>query len=443
MSFMDKMAQTLNKVGEKTSEVANTTKTKMDIAKVKSNVDEKYKLLGELVYTALKENNQPAILGEDMVVDLNANWINGRFLTTPESASSSLTEIIIPTGQSSVQLYAKHNLVGTYVISANANALSGASQQLRIKSAPATALKFLSTEQTVVAGQDSLAIQVRLVDSYGNPATSTSQRLIGLASNGGDFSMLSGGNFVTTTTATVPAGSSDLTVYWRNYRQAGLFSLTISDLSGQALPAIQQNITVTAAAAHHLVVSSQPINIMTGETSPLMAIAIRDEYGNSQVLPTNVTIYLYSTSTTASFSQSADFATPLNNFVLPAGSSGGNFYYRDLTVGQPIITVADQPLYNPNDPDLGLIDGQQLAEIVPGAVAKFKFIDSPSIIRSGDSRLYQVQLQNQYNQPTVAAYPLTAYLYTSSAYGRFSATTSFLPTDFITTLNFGNGDSGR
>ena len=28
----------------------------MDIAKVKSNVDEKYKLLGELVYTALKEN---------------------------------------------------------------------------------------------------------------------------------------------------------------------------------------------------------------------------------------------------------------------------------------------------------------------------------------------------------------------------------------------------
>ena len=56
MSFMDKMAQTLNKVGEKTSEVANTTKIKMDIAKVKSHVDEKYKLLGELVYTALKEN---------------------------------------------------------------------------------------------------------------------------------------------------------------------------------------------------------------------------------------------------------------------------------------------------------------------------------------------------------------------------------------------------
>jgi len=56
MSFMDKMAQTLNKVGEKTSEVANATKIKMDIAKAKSNIDEKYKLLGELVYTALKEN---------------------------------------------------------------------------------------------------------------------------------------------------------------------------------------------------------------------------------------------------------------------------------------------------------------------------------------------------------------------------------------------------
>ncbi len=394
-----------------------------------------------ITITALKENNQPAILGEDLVVDLNANWVNGRFLTTPESASSSLTEITIPAGQSSVQLYAKHNLVGTYVVSANANALSGASQQLKIKSAPAAALKFISSEQTVVAGQDSAVMQVRLVDSYGNPATSTSQRLIGLASNGGDFSMLSGGNFATTTTATVPAGSSDLSFYWRNYRQAGLFSLTVSDLSGQSLPSIQQNITVTAAAAYRLVISSQPINIMTGETSSLIAIAVRDEYGNSQVLPANTTIYLYSTSTAASFSQNVDFITPVNNFILPAGSSGSYFYYRDLTVGQPIITVADQPLYNPGDPDLGLVDGQQLAEIVSGSVAKLKFIDSPSIIRSGDSRLYQVQLQNQYNQPTVATYPLTAYLYTSSAYGRFSATTSFLPTDFITTLNFGNGDS--
>ncbi len=55
-SFMDKMASTLNKVGEKTSEVANNTKLKMDIAKTKSSIEDKYKALGELIYTAIKEN---------------------------------------------------------------------------------------------------------------------------------------------------------------------------------------------------------------------------------------------------------------------------------------------------------------------------------------------------------------------------------------------------
>lgn len=394
-----------------------------------------------ITVTALKENNQPAILGEDLVVDLSANWVNGRFLLTPDSASSSLTEITIPAGQNSVQLYAKHTLVGTYVVSANANALSGASQQLKIKAASASVLKFISSEQTVVAGQDSAALQIRLVDSYGNPATSTSQRLIGFDSTGGDFSLLSGVDFATTTTATVPAGSSDLTFYWRNYRQAGLFNLTVNDLSGQVLQPAEQNITVTAAVANRFVISSQPINIMTGEISPLIAFAVRDEYGNSQVLPANATVYLYSTSTKASFSQVANFATTMTSFVLPAGSSGGNFYYRDLAVGQPVITIADQPLYVPGDPDLSLIDAKQTATIVSGPVAKLKFIDSPSVIRSGDSRLYQVQLQNQFNQPTEATYPLVAYLYTSSAYGRFSTSTSFLPTDFITTLNFATGES--
>ncbi len=54
-SFMDKMAETLNKVGEKTSEVANNTKIKMDIAKIKTSIDGKYKALGELIYTAIKD----------------------------------------------------------------------------------------------------------------------------------------------------------------------------------------------------------------------------------------------------------------------------------------------------------------------------------------------------------------------------------------------------
>lgn len=55
MGFMDKMTKTMNMVGEKTSEVANAAKLKLDISKVKGNIDAKYKELGELVYRAVKD----------------------------------------------------------------------------------------------------------------------------------------------------------------------------------------------------------------------------------------------------------------------------------------------------------------------------------------------------------------------------------------------------
>lgn len=55
MGFMDKMTKTMNMVGEKTSEVANVAKLKLDITKVKGNIDIKYKELGELVYKAVKD----------------------------------------------------------------------------------------------------------------------------------------------------------------------------------------------------------------------------------------------------------------------------------------------------------------------------------------------------------------------------------------------------
>lgn len=55
MGFLDKLNQTLNKAGEKATEMANVAKIKMDISKYQGSVNSKYAKLGELVYKSEKE----------------------------------------------------------------------------------------------------------------------------------------------------------------------------------------------------------------------------------------------------------------------------------------------------------------------------------------------------------------------------------------------------
>lgn len=56
MGFLDDIGKSLNKVGKKTSDMASGAKLKLDITKLKSNIDKKYEELGSRVYFLAKEN---------------------------------------------------------------------------------------------------------------------------------------------------------------------------------------------------------------------------------------------------------------------------------------------------------------------------------------------------------------------------------------------------
>lgn len=55
MGFLDDLGKSLNKVGKKTSEMANVAKLKLDITKYKSTIDKKYEELGSRIYFLNKE----------------------------------------------------------------------------------------------------------------------------------------------------------------------------------------------------------------------------------------------------------------------------------------------------------------------------------------------------------------------------------------------------
>lgn len=69
MGFLDDLGKSLNKVGKKTSEMANVAKIKLEITKAKGAIDKKYEELGSRIYFLSKEGLEhdesiDALIGE-------------------------------------------------------------------------------------------------------------------------------------------------------------------------------------------------------------------------------------------------------------------------------------------------------------------------------------------------------------------------------------------
>lgn len=79
MGFLDDLGKSLNKMGKKTSEMANSAKLKLEITKNKSNIDKKYEELGARIYFLSKEGLNHDESVDKIIADidqLNLNIVN-------------------------------------------------------------------------------------------------------------------------------------------------------------------------------------------------------------------------------------------------------------------------------------------------------------------------------------------------------------------------------
>lgn len=395
-------------------------------------------------YTAVtieadKADGTPALLGSALTVSLSSTWTNGTFTLGNSGASPAIGSVAIPAGQSSVTVYVRDTTAGSYTLSVAASGLASASQTLTIFGAAPWSLSFLNAPKTLAAGAESTAYHLIVLDRYGNAATSSSPIAVTLAaSDGGELSLSPGAGWSPVSNVNIPPGSSDLYFYLRDQGTAGTFLLTASP---PTLLSASQSFTVQAGVLSRIVPFTTPFSIIKGAVSPAITFFFEDAYGNIVALPGTTPVYLYSSSLTGSFSSNAGFSSPSTVIILAPGAISGSFFYRDLTSGVPTLTMSDRsPL---DSPDIGLANGVQTETVTEGSPYQLVFTDSPSTIQAGTSRAYTLELENQAGVPVSPVAPLTVYLTTSSAFGRFSLTNSFQPSDFIHTVVFDPGETSK
>jgi uncharacterized repeat protein (TIGR03803 family) len=163
---------------------------------------------------------------------------------------------------------------GTFSFAVTATDSTGATatQSYSITISPAPFSQYLVTAQgssTVEAG-NSFLVTVQATDQYGNPVSSYTGPATVTAT-------ISPSSTASSFPATVSIGSSGLGYFLATLQKVGTYTITVSGGSfiGYAAP-----VTVAPATPAGLTFAAQPASTPTGDTLPMVSVAIVDAFGN-------------------------------------------------------------------------------------------------------------------------------------------------------------------
>ena len=171
------------------------------------------------------------------------------------------------------------HLIGTAVVQATAPGLSNTvSGTLTVVAGFANKLVIITPSQILTAGSNSAVITVQIQDAFGNPANTTSNRVITLTSSSAGAIFRNAAN-ATIAALTIPTGLNS-TNYFFNATLAGLATITNSTLG---LTFATQTEIVLAAAASRLIISTQPSATATAGIAFAIQprITVLDTYSNT------------------------------------------------------------------------------------------------------------------------------------------------------------------
>lgn len=248
--------------------------------------------------------------------------------------------------------------------------LTGSGQNLRaatssafdIVAANADVLSFVSAPRTSTAAttSDGQGITVRRADPFGNAVTqgTTTVRLTSSSAGTTRFSLTPSGAAVTT--ATIPDGSSTVTVFYADTRSGQPQVIAAAD----GLVTGSQTETIRPAAATGLVVTSTALTLTADSDARSAPITVtrQDAFGNPSPATTGTVITLTSTSTTTRFA-AAQAGAAVTSLSLPAQQSSIAFYVGDTRTGRPVLTAAGS----------GLRSGSQTETVTPAAATALVF----------------------------------------------------------------------
>jgi len=301
-------------------------------------------------------------VGSNQTVYLYSSAPSGTF-SSPTNSNFTATLATILSGNTTANFYYKNNSTSgspyTLTASDNSTAPDGATgivdatTSYSVTAGTATVAVLTPSTQSVTAGTATTAITLTTKDSLGNtvPVASNTTFTLSDGGNGGVFSTTGSGGPFTATNITVNSGSSSATLYYKN-NTSGSYTLTAHNASfTDGTTSVLVSSAAIASYYFSTTSSSSNINVASG----VFTVGAKDVFGNVVTVGSNTTIYLYSTSTNGTFSNTTS-AGPFTatTVTILAGNTSASFYYKDPIANVVTITVSDQtPTHTP---DTGIVD---------------------------------------------------------------------------------------
>ncbi len=381
-------------------------------------------ITGVITIEAYKTDNTPAILGTDLQINLSTlPELSGSFKATADTQAADIVTATIPAGQTSTNVYFTTTKAGTFTLNFDTDSITDTTQDIEFVADVADHFVFLTTQQSIGAGNESAQFRVELQDAYNNAAVFDTDLVVQLSSTGsGEFSVQNGLNWQQINQITLTAGNSDVYFYYKD-TVSGSYTLTLDEIPDQGLTAATQTYFVTSGSVSSIRFVSSSNSLQVNQPSNAITVGLYDIFGNPTIAQTNTNIYLYSSSNQGQFALSNEFNSNINSGTIDAGSSNFIFYYKDLTSNNALITVSDQSSLD--NPDVGITNASQTQVISWGAAVKLSFINADSSVQAGSPKQLQLRLLNTYNGIVQTPEDVSVYLSSTSGTGLFSLDSSF------------------
>jgi len=196
------------------------------------------------------------------------------------------------------------------------------------------------------------------------------------------------------------------------------------------------DMTVTGVTLTSFYYSVKPTSGTAGGASTVFTVGAKDDSGNVMAVPSNTTVYLYSSSGTGTFSAtSGGTYTSALSVVITSGGFTTDFYYKDNTAGGPYTIYASDQSSFPSS-DTGIVDATTSYTV--NAAAASVAVLSPStqtVTANNPSAVYTLTTKDAFGNVSNVVGNQTFAL-SDAASGQFSVLSSpFTPVGNVTVNN--------
>ena len=343
------------------------------------------------------------------------------FFSDP-SCTSLLANLSIAANQTQAHFYFKgsvsgsYSAVATYDVGLSSTGIASTSQQEKIIPIPPSALVFVTSSQTLSAGQCSGIVTLQSNDLNGVAASPSTDTPVGLSGpTGMSFYTAGGCSGPGVSSVNLLAGASTLSFYFKsvttNYASPGE---TLSAAVPTWTPASQTE-TINPGPPSRLGFTSQPYTgsaaVAASTCSPEVDIGVVDALGNVSPRAANTLVNVAVSPSGIAFFSDAGCALGITQVTI-LGGSGSNgaakFYFKGNSAAQYTVNLTAS----------GLTLTTQNEAVKAGLATQFAFTTSPAPTTAGScSPALSVQSRDSFGNPSAVTTPVTIALSSAPSAG--------------------------